>query len=87
MKTHRNDTCPCGSGEKYKNCCEQKRFQSGDENRLIRWLIRGAVALLLVLIVWGFVEFFATDHPEMEHYRCGNPNCTIWHQRPKTVNN
>ena len=51
MKTNRNDACPCGSGKKYKNCCEQKRFQSGDENRLIRWLIRGAVGLFLVVVV------------------------------------
>ena len=87
MKTSRNDACPCGSGKKYKHCCEQKRFQSGDKNRLIRWLIRGAVSLFLVIIVWGLVEFFATDHPEMEYYKCGNPNCTIWHQRPKAVNN
>lgn len=20
-KTHRNDKCPCGSGNKFKNCC------------------------------------------------------------------
>ena len=87
MKTNRNDDCPCGSGKKYKNCCEQKRFQSGDNNRLIRWLIRGAVGLFLAVIVWGLVEFFATEHPEMEYYKCGNPNCTIWHQRPKDLNN
>ena len=87
MKTNRNDACPCGSGKKYKNCCEQKRFKSGDENRLIHWLIRGAVGLFLVIIVWGLVEFFATDHPEMEYYKCGNPNCSIWHQRQKAVNN
>jgi tetratricopeptide (TPR) repeat protein len=24
MKTGRNDPCPCGSGKKYKKCCEQK---------------------------------------------------------------
>ena len=87
MKTNRNDACPCGSGKKYKNCCEQKRFQSGDETRSIRWLIRGAVGLFLVIIVWGLIEFFATDHPEMETYKCGNPNCTIIHYRQKAVNN
>ena len=87
MKTNRNDACPCGSGKKYKNCCEQKRFQPGDENRMIRWLIRGAVGLFLVIIVWGIAEFFATDHPEMEAYRCPNPTCTIIHYRPKSSNN
>ena len=23
-KTGRNDPCPCGSGKKYKKCCEEK---------------------------------------------------------------
>ena len=87
MKTNRNDTCPCGSGKKYKNCCEGKSFQSGNENRMIRWLIRGAVGLFLAVIVWEVVVFLSTDHPEMEAYRCDNPNCTIIHQRPKAINN
>ncbi len=25
MKVGRNDPCPCGSGRKYKNCCEGKK--------------------------------------------------------------
>jgi len=24
LKVGRNDSCPCGSGEKYKNCCIKK---------------------------------------------------------------
>jgi hypothetical protein len=24
LKVGRNDPCPCGSGEKYKNCCIKK---------------------------------------------------------------
>ena len=87
MKTNRNDTCPCGSGKKYKNCCEQKRYQSGDENRMIHWLIKGAVVFFLAILVWGVVEYFVTDHPEMEAYKCPNPNCPKIHYRPKTVNN
>ncbi|SVD88870.1 uncharacterized protein METZ01_LOCUS441724, partial [marine metagenome] len=83
MKTNRNDDCPCGSGKKYKNCCEQKRFQSGDENRIIRWLIRGAVGIFFVILAWGLVEFFTTDHPEMEAYKCDNPNCAQIHYRQK----
>ena len=87
MKTNRNDSCPCGSGKKYKNCCEQKRYQSSDNNRLIRWFIRGAVGLFMVILVWGVVEFFVTDHPEMEAYKCDNPNCGQIHYRPKSINN
>ena len=88
MKTNRNDSCPCGSGEKYKNCCEKKRFQAGDDNRMIRWIISGAVGLFLAVLVWGVVEFFVTDHPEMEPYTdCGNPNCNRIHYRPVSGNN
>ena len=25
-KTGRNDSCPCGSGKKFKKCCESKMF-------------------------------------------------------------
>ncbi len=88
MKTNRNDSCPCGSGGKYKNCCEQKRFQAGDDNRMIRWIISGAVGLFLAVLVWGVVEFFVTDHPEMEPYTdCGNPNCNRIHYRQKVDSN
>ena len=82
MKTNRNDQCPCGSGKKYKQCCEQKRFQN-DNNSYVRWIISGAVGFFLALTLWGVVEFFGTDHPEMEPYTdCGNPACTQIHYRP-----
>ena len=87
MKSSRNDSCPCGSGKKYKNCCEKKRFQSGDKNRTIRLLISGAVGLFLAVLVWGVVEYFATDHPEMEAYKCDNPNCRRIHYRPISNSN
>ena len=87
MKTNRNDSCPCGSGKKYKNCCEERRFQTGDDNRMIRWIISGAVGLFLIVLVWGVVEFYTTDHPEMEAYKCDNPNCNRIHYRSMSNNN
>ena len=87
MKTNRNDPCPCGSGKKYKNCCEQKRFQSGDENRITRLLITAAVGVFLAVFLLGVIEFFATDHPEMEAYKCDNPSCGKIHYRQKTDSN
>ena len=87
MKTNRNDPCPCGSGKKYKNCCEQKRFQSGDENRIMRLLITAAVGVFLAVFLWGVIEFFATDHPEMEAYKCDNLSCGKIHYRQKTDSN
>ena len=87
MKTNRNDSGPCGSGKKYKNCCEQKRFQVGDDNRMIRWIISGAVGLFLAVLIWGVVEFFTIDHPDMEAYKCDNPNCNRIHYRLASSNN
>jgi hypothetical protein len=31
MKTARNDSCPCGSGKKYKKCCMLKKNATSDE--------------------------------------------------------
>ena len=87
MKTNRNDTCPCDSGKKFKNCCEQKRLKSDNDNQMVRWLISGAVALFLAVLVWGVVEFFTTEHPDMEAYKCDNPNCGRIHYRPKSNSN
>ncbi len=36
MKAGRNDTCPCGSGLKYKKCCELKETDKRTGNRLNR---------------------------------------------------
>ena len=84
MKTNRNELCPCGSGNKYKNCCEKKRFQPDKGNRYIRWFISGAVGLVLVLIIWAIMESYNSDRPEMEAYKCENPRCQLIHYRQVT---
>ena len=52
-KTGRNDLCPCGSGKKYKRCCEatERRQSNG---RLLMILV-GAGVLAAVLV--GIVSF------------------------------
>lgn len=40
MRVGRNDACPCGSGRKFKACCEGKRS---------RGMSRGLIALLAVI--------------------------------------
>ncbi len=47
----RNKSCPCGSGKKYKQCCERK------ESRLspAAWLaIAGIAAAVLAALVFSF---------------------------------
>ena len=53
LKVGRNDACPCGSGRKYKKCCESKEQQRGSRALLIA--VGGAVlgALILGLIQFG----------------------------------
>ena len=52
-KTGRNDLCPCGSGLKYKKCCESKeRMQSN--GRLMMVLV-GAAVLAAILV--GITSF------------------------------
>ena len=87
MKINRNEPCPCGSGNKYKNCCEQKRFQPDEKNRYIRWLVAGAIGCFLALILWAVIESFSSDRPEMEAYKCDNPGCNILHYRPVSQSN
>ena len=82
MKQSRNEICKCGSGKKYKNCCENKRFQPDEKNKYIRWLISGAILFIGALAIMALVENFNYEGPEMETYDCGNPNCNIVHRRP-----
>lgn len=44
LETRRNDPCPCGSGAKYKNCCQHKT--SWRENRFVTG---AGVALVLIV--------------------------------------
>ena len=87
MKTNRNEPCPCGSGKKFKNCCETKRFQDTGRNRYIRWFISGIVFLFFLVTLWGIIEYYNSEHPEMEAYHCDNPRCTQIHYRPKSQSN
>lgn len=43
MKAGRNDPCPCGSGRKYKHCCQPKE-SGGGEQTTIAQLMQAAVA-------------------------------------------
>ena len=44
----RNDRCPCGSGKKYKHCCERQEQGWGRSQRML-------FALVLIVLVGGLV--------------------------------
>jgi len=56
VKTGRNVVCPCGSGKKYKHCCESKKHGSSRASTLMLLVI--GVALLAALLASVF------DHDE-----------------------
>lgn len=47
-KVGRNETCPCGSGKKYKQCCESKAGGSGVQSRVIMLLIAAAIVAAIL---------------------------------------
>ena len=53
-KTGRNDLCTCGSGQKYKKCCEARERGGGTGGRVMLFAVGGAV---LVAILAGLASF------------------------------
>ena len=53
-KVGRNDTCPCGSGKKFKHCCESKKAGSNRMTSLM--LVVVAVAIVAAILASVFTE-------------------------------
>ena len=87
MKISRNDSCSCGSGKKFKHCCEDKQSNIASNSPLIKWIIYIGLIMFIIFSIWGIVDFYATDRPEMEAYKCDNPNCNSIHYRPISEEN
>tara|TARA_B100000945_G_scaffold321217_1_gene334517 strand:- start:376 stop:639 length:264 start_codon:yes stop_codon:yes gene_type:complete len=82
MKRYRNDKCSCGSEKKIKNCCGKKQNGLASNFSFLKGVIYIGLLVFISFSIWGVVEFYATDRPEMEAYRCDNPNCNRIHYRP-----
>jgi hypothetical protein len=54
--TGRNDTCPCGSGKKFKKCCEAKQQNSRSNNVMLI-----VVGLLMAAGLVAGITAFTTD--------------------------
>jgi len=50
-KVGRNDPCECGSGKKFKNCCEGKAQKLSAAGWLIIGVIAAAAAIVLYFVV------------------------------------
>src|SRR6188474_3371814 len=49
----RNEPCPCGSGRKFKTCCQAKSLSRPAFRSPSRWITPGIVVLLVVPAVAG----------------------------------
>jgi hypothetical protein len=58
-KTGRNELCPCGSGRKYKKCCEAKERHQAN-GRLIMILVGAAVLAAILVGIASFTSQRAT---------------------------
>ena len=57
-KIGRNDPCPCGSGTKYKQCCEGK---AAEKTAFVTKWIAVIFGILVLLVAVGTVASFFTD--------------------------
>lgn len=72
-RTGRNETCPCGSGKKFKQCCESKKG-STTSSRLILLAIAGAILAAIIAGVAnsGDSKSSRVWSPEHGHYHDAN---------------
>lgn len=74
--TGRNDPCPCGSGKKYKQCCEGKAAEKA--TFLTKW-IAVAVGVLGLLIAVGIVVFTDDTSRDAPSGRVWSTEHGHWH--------
>ncbi len=61
MKIGRNEPCPCGSGKKYKNCCEGK---STPRKTLFSQILLVLLGFAFILLVISIVDEFYSADPD-----------------------
>jgi len=53
-KPGRNDVCQCGSGKKYKKCCERRVRDSSTRSRLLMLTVGGTMLAALAIAMASF---------------------------------
>jgi hypothetical protein len=73
-KAGRNDPCPCGSGEKYKRCCEKKARGAGPGGAITLIVLVGVLIVAIVVAITSITQDPAPTgsrrvwSPEHGHY-------------------
>ena len=65
----------------------KKISKKSKEKNILQLIFIGVTGLFMIFTFWGIVEYFSNDHPEMEAYKCDNPNCGKIHYRQKVDSN
>ena len=76
MKIGRNDPCFCGSGKKYKQCCEKKAIEKS--NRITKWAAIVFGGLLLIGALAMASSLVNNDAPATPG-RVWSPEHQHWH--------
>ena len=53
-KPGRNDLCPCGSGRKFKKCCEPRQLAGRRSSRILILAVGGVLAAALATAIISF---------------------------------
>ena len=77
MKTGRNDPCPCGSGKKYKHCCEAKATER--TTSLTKWIIVLLGAFVLLGAVGVIAALLSGNSSNAPPGRVWSPEHGHWH--------
>lgn len=53
MRTGRNEPCPCGSGKKFKHCCEEKMARPASKGMILLGAALAALAVVGLIPIFG----------------------------------
>ena len=73
MKQKRNQTCNCGSGKKFKNCCMLK----SDNNFIKKYYVKIGISIFVLLFLWISTDRIINNDnrlKECEEMKANGPN-------------
>ena len=60
----RNEKCSCGSGKKFKHCCESKGPGPGSSSGLVKYILIGTIVLVASVAAWNVFNKQSIEIPE-----------------------
>lgn len=76
LKAGRNDTCPCGSGKKFKKCCGARTERRSPVATAVAILVAGMV---LAAVVFSFSAYGREGSTTPAPGRTWSPEHGHWH--------